>query len=147
MAGKAGTTGLAGSLPALLGGVDEMRELKAAQKTVDQTRADLARILINLTADVEKFDSLIRDQRRLLEQGGLEGPAFGNDQVDAEWEQLSLEADELVSCARQTLDRLRQMWDATAPLPKRSLQGGASGLARDRQAGPRRLGGRPSRRT
>jgi hypothetical protein len=124
-----------------------MPELEAARQTVDRTRADLARILINLTTDVERFDSVIAVQRKLLEQGGVDGPSFGNDQFDAEWELLSLEAAEMVSCARRALERLRQMWEVTAPPPKRALRGGAGALAKDRQASSPRLRVRPSSRT
>lgn len=147
MTGKAEHGPLARPLPALLGGGDRMPELKTARQTVDRTRADLARILINLTADVERFDSLITVERKLLEQGGVEGSAFGNDQLDGQWEALSLEAAQMVSCARQALERLRQMWEVAAPPPKRALRGGGRALAKDGQAGSPRLRVGPSNRT
>jgi hypothetical protein len=147
MTGKAMNSRLARPLPAQLGGVDQMPELEAARQTVDRTRADLARILINLTTDVEKFDSLIAVQRKLLEQGGVDGPAFGIDKLDAQWERLSFEAAEMVGCARQALERLRQMWEVTAPAPKRAPRGGAGALAKDGQAGSPRLRIRPSSET
>jgi hypothetical protein len=124
-----------------------MPEPGAARQTVDRTRADLARILINLTKDVERFDSLIAVQRKLLEQDGVDGPAFGNDKLDAQWERLSLEVAEMVSCARQALERLRQLWEVTAPAPKRAPRGGAGALAKDGQASSPRLRVRPPSRT
>jgi hypothetical protein len=147
MTGKAGNRRLAGPPPALLGGVEKMPELGAARQTVDMTRADLARILINLTTDVERFDSLIAVQRKLLEHVGVDADAFGNDQFHAQWELLNLEAAEMVRCARQALERLREMWEVTAPAPNRAFRGGAGSLAKDRQAGSSRLRVRPSNRT
>jgi hypothetical protein len=74
---------------------------------------DLVLILMKLTTDVERFDSMVAHQRELLQQGD----AYDNDRLDVQWERLRFEAAELVSCARQALERLERLSELASPPP------------------------------
>jgi hypothetical protein len=66
---------------------------------------DFVRILTELTGDLERFDSLIDDQRRMLEQSRGQ-PGRGH---DTGRQSLRLEAAEMATRTRKALARLRRM--------------------------------------
>lgn len=78
---------------------------------------DLVRILMELTGDVERFDSMVVHQRKMLDQQALCAGAIDDDQIGRQSEQLcveaaerlSVEAAEMLACAREALARLRTM--------------------------------------
>ena len=70
---------------------------------------DLARILANLTRDVERFDSMVVLQRKLLEQLECDPGLLDHAQLDREAETMRLEAAEMASRARQALEQLSRL--------------------------------------
>ncbi len=97
---------------------------------------DLVRILMKLTSDVERFDSMVMLQRKMLEQRAAHIGAFDDDQLNRQSERISLEAAEMVTCARQALKQLRRLAEPTKPLPLHTFsRDRARGLAKDRHAG------------
>jgi hypothetical protein len=75
---------------------------------------DLVRILAKLTDEVERFDSMVLSQRRMLEHLDLD-----NDQFDRQAERIRVEAAQLVTCARQAIDQLSRLAE---PVQARELQ-------------------------
>jgi hypothetical protein len=74
---------------------------------------DLARILANLTTDVERFDSMVVLQRKLLEQLDSD-PALSNQaQIDREAERIRRDALEMAARARQALEQLARLAEST----------------------------------
>ncbi|HEX9097411.1 MAG TPA: hypothetical protein VF990_15080 [Candidatus Dormibacteraeota bacterium] len=73
---------------------------------------DLVRILMKLTVDMERFDSMVSLQRELLQREG----AFENDQLEAQWEGLRSEALQLLASVRQALERLRRLSEMARPV-------------------------------
>jgi hypothetical protein len=78
------------------------------------TGGDLVRILTNLTDEVERFDSMVLSQRRMLEQLDLD-----SDQFDRQAERIRVEAAQMVACARQAIDQLSRL---AKPMQARELQ-------------------------
>ena len=84
-------------------------------ENVDDSGDDLVRILTKLTSDVERFDSMVVYQRKMLEQRAIHAAAVDDDQIAHRSEKLSLEAAErlgleaaeMAACAREALARLR----------------------------------------
>ena len=81
----------------------------------DQAGDDLVRILTNLTRDVERFDSVILRQRRLLEDLAGHVNDLDTNELQIHSERIRLEAAEMVACAREALDRLSRLAESTAP--------------------------------
>jgi hypothetical protein len=81
----------------------------ASRRRPDQAGDDLVRILTKLTRDVERFDSVVLRQRRMLEHLG----DLDTDQLHLHSERISLEAAEMVACARQALERLNRLAEPT----------------------------------
>lgn len=74
---------------------------------------DLARILANLTTDVERFDSMVVLQRKLLEKLDSD-PALSNQaQIDREAERIRRDALEMAARARQALEQLARLAEST----------------------------------
>jgi len=65
---------------------------------------NLVRILMKLTSDVERFDSMVVVQRKMLEERSLD-----DERLSHQSEQLSLEAAEIITHARQALEQLRHL--------------------------------------
>lgn len=88
---------------------------------------DLVRILTKLTHDVERFDSVVLRQREMLEH--LAGHLNDLDPglLHQHSERISLEAAEMVACARQALEQLSQLAE---PAASRSRQDTARGRSR-----------------
>lgn len=80
---------------------------------------DLVRILTKLTDDVERFDSMVMGQRKMLEHLAGHLDDLDNDQFNRQAERISAEAAEMVVCARQALDQLSRLADPAEP---RALQ-------------------------
>ena len=70
---------------------------------------EIVRTLLQLTSDVERFDSLVVLQRKLLQDRGAKPDAVDDDQLSEHSQRLSLEAAEIVARARQALHQLRQL--------------------------------------
>src|SRR6266851_2273078 len=73
--------------------------LTLARENPNDAGDDLVRILMKLTSDVERFDSMVVHQRKMArhsEQLSLQAA-----------ERLNLEAAEMVACARDALAQLR----------------------------------------
>lgn len=78
----------------------------------------LVRVLVNLTDDVERFDSMLLLQRRIIEdRARREGDAAGDEAV-REAAAIGAEAAGLVGRARAALDELRRLGEETG-LPAR----------------------------
>jgi len=69
---------------------------------------NLVRILMKLTSDVERFDSMVVVQRKMLEERSLD-----DERLARQSDQLSREAAEIVTNARQALEQLRHLSVAT----------------------------------
>jgi len=83
------------------------------------------RILTELTSDFERFDSMIDEQRSVLEH-----PAVGlrrGQSIDREFLRFRLEAAEVATRTRKALDQLRQLAEPAKP--------GASGDPGERRTG------------
>jgi len=86
-------------------------------ENADEAGDDLVRILMKLTGDVERFDSMVVHQRKMLEHRAPQPGAFDDDQIARHSEQLSidaaerlsLEAAEMLACAREALAELRRV--------------------------------------
>jgi len=91
---------------------------------------DLVLVLMKLTTDVERFDSMVALQRDLLQHGG----AYDNDELDGQWRRLRFEAAELVGRARQALEQLQRLSDAASRVPHEPRHG-VHDLTEDSQPG------------
>jgi hypothetical protein len=82
---------------------------------------DFVRLLTELTGDFERFDSMIDDQRRMLEHS----PGGRGHDVDRESLRFRLEAAEMAMRTRKALDRLRRMGEParSSPHPEPRLAG------------------------
>jgi hypothetical protein len=103
------------TIPQGLGNPGQDLELTRSRHGLRDAGEDLARILIKLTREVERFDSMVALQRNLLEQDGVDTRASDKDRLDGQWERLSLEAAEMVTCSRQALERLRRLSEVAGP--------------------------------
>jgi hypothetical protein len=96
---------------------------------------DLVRVLVKLTDEVERFDSMILLQRRIIEDRARHLNDVDDEEVSREAQAIKLEADELVVRARQALDELRRMGDPTRPAaPDSTVPDRSPALARNRHA-------------
>jgi hypothetical protein len=68
---------------------------------------DLVRILSRLTQEVERFDSMIHNQRDLLRQHGAHPAAFDDRLIRLKSKRISAGATEIVTRARTALRELR----------------------------------------
>jgi hypothetical protein len=68
---------------------------------MNRTRDAVVRILMNLTCDVERFDSLVVLQRKMLEERSAD------DELPRRAERLNREAAEIAARARHALTELR----------------------------------------
>jgi hypothetical protein len=96
--------------------------------------SDLVQILTELTSVVERFDSMVMLQREVLER--RTGTIGGGDdaELNRRLERISLEAEEMVTCARGALEQLRWLGEQTKPLTRpASHRNLGRGLARDRR--------------
>jgi hypothetical protein len=114
------------------------QDLKGARgrRVLEEAGDDLTRILTKLTSDVERFDSMVGLHRKMLEEPARQIGAFDEDQLNRQSERISLEAGEMVRCACQALEQLRQLAEPTKPLPlHRPHRNRARGFAKDRRTG------------
>jgi hypothetical protein len=84
--------------------------LPRALATPGATGNDLVWILTVLADEVERFDAMVLSQRRMLER--LELP---NDQLDRQAQRISVEAVQVMACARQTIDQLSRLAEICGP--------------------------------
>jgi hypothetical protein len=87
--------------------------------------ADFVRILTELTGDFERFDSMIHEQRWMLEHSA--GWSGQGARMDRESLRFRLEAEEIALRTRNALDRLRLL---TGPARSSNQAEPADGLAR-----------------
>lgn len=82
---------------------------------VNRAQDDLVRILMKLTSDVERFDSLVVLQRKLLQERSAHPEVLDDDQLSRQAERLNLEAAEIVAHAREALNGLRYLSNVARP--------------------------------
>ena len=97
---------------------------------MDSSRDEMVRILMRLTVDLERFETIVRDQRRLVEEGSR-GGAHDDGRIRKETRRIAIGAQEIETSARSALDELRRMSQEAAPSssrmpPHRRRAGGAS---------------------
>ena len=97
---------------------------------------DFVRILTKLASDVERFDSMVVHHREVLVQITEAISASDDDELNRRSERISIEAAEMVTSARQALEQLRRLGEATRP-PALTVRNRARGMAEGR----RRLSG------
>jgi hypothetical protein len=97
---------------------------------------ELVRTLAQLTQDVERIDSMIRNQRRLLQQHGADPRAIDDRLIRRQSRRISAGAAEIVTRARGALEELRDLPDIgeLVLLEISERQAGGRG-AEDRPAG------------
>jgi len=91
------------NMPDKLGRLGRSLTLAHAEQ-VNDAGDNLVRILTKLTSDVERFDSMVVVQRKMLEERSLD-----DERLSHQSEQLSLEAAEIITHARQALEQLRHL--------------------------------------
>ena len=97
--------------------------------------ADLVRIVTRLTDEVQHFDSMVLRQRKLLEHLAGHLNDLDDDQLNRQAERISVEAAQVVACARQALDELSQIAEPGEPRALQSAHGGRPrGLPRHRRS-------------
>ena len=69
---------------------------------------NLVRILMKLTSDVERFDSMVVLQRKMLQERSAQAD-IDDERLSRQSERLRLEAAEIVADAHQALDQLRRL--------------------------------------
>ena len=89
------------------------------------TGSDLVWILTVLADEVERFDAMVKSQRRMLER--LDLP---NDQFDRQAQRISVEAAQVMAYARQTIDQLSRLAEPVASVGERNR---SLGLPRQRR--------------
>ena len=98
--------------------------------------ADLVRIVTRLTDEVQRFDSIVLRQRKLLEHLSGHLNDLDDDQLNRQAERISVEAAQVVACARQALDELSRIAEPGEPRALQSAHGGRPhGLPRHRRSG------------
>jgi hypothetical protein len=103
-----------------------------ARPVSDDARSDLVRILIKLTSEVQRFDSMVVLHREVLERRPRTIGAGDDAELNRRLQRISLEAAEMVTCARGALEQLRRLGEPTTPLARQaSHRNGARGLTRD----------------
>jgi hypothetical protein len=80
-----------------------------ARRPVPNDRAELVKVLIKLTADVERFDELIDCQRTTIEGRSAGGHESQDEELVWRLQSLGFEAREVVRSARQALEQLRRL--------------------------------------
>jgi hypothetical protein len=75
---------------------------------------DLVRILSKLTIDVERFDSVVLRQRKMIEHLAGHLGDLDHDLLRRHSERFRLEAAEMVACARQALEELNRLAEVTS---------------------------------
>jgi hypothetical protein len=99
-------------------------------------RDDLVRVLLKLTDEVERFDSMILLQRRIIEDRAAHPGELDDEEVNREAQAISTEAAELVVRARQALDELRRLGELTrSATPVAAHRDYSPAAARNRHAG------------
>lgn len=105
---------------------------------LDHPGDDLVRIVLQLTIDLEHFDSMVRDQRHLLEEAARMG-AFDDDKLRRESRRLSVGAEQIITSARGALEQLRSLSELSVPPPVGEARSRPVAYANDRNAiGPSR---------
>ena len=92
------------------------KAVDSRRRRPDQTGDDLVRILTKLTRDVERFDSVVMRQRRLLEHLAGHVSDLDTSQLHLHSERISREAAEMVACARHALEQLSALAEPTPSL-------------------------------
>ncbi len=102
---------------------------------VEGAGADLVRIVTRLTDEVQRFDSMVLRQRKLLEHLAGHLNDLDDDQLNRQAERISVEAAQVVACARQALDELSRIAEPGEPRALQSAHGGRPrGLSKHRRS-------------
>jgi hypothetical protein len=97
---------------------------------------DIVRVLVRLTDDVERFDSMLVLQRRIIEERARRTGDADDEQLGREAHAIGLEAAGLVMRAREALDELRRLGEETGlPALEAVDRNRPSALARSERAG------------
>jgi hypothetical protein len=91
--------------------------------TMGEGPAEAVRILTELTCDFDRFDSIIHDQRNMLECRA--GQSKGEYDIDREALLFRLEAAEMATRTQKALDQLRRLAEPVNPRPHRDRAPGA----------------------
>ena len=89
-------------------------------QSIEDAGDDLVRILMKLTSDVERFDSMVVLQRKMLQERSAQAHS-DDERLSRQSERLRLEAAEIVADAHQALDQLRRL--SQDPRTSRSRSG------------------------
>jgi phage shock protein A len=76
---------------------------------------DLVRILAKLTDEVERFDSVVLNHRKMIEHLAGHLGDLDTDQFNRQAERVSVEAALMVASARQALDHLNRIAEPSEP--------------------------------
>lgn len=91
-------------------------------------------MLTKLTGDFERFESILLEQRNMLEHRA--GQSVRDDEIDRESSQFRLEASEMAMRTQRALEQLRRPGEVTRlPAQNGSPRSRARGLARDQRQG------------
>ena len=82
---------------------------------IEGPTTDLVRILAKLTDEVERFDSVVLNHRKMIEHLAGHLGDLDTDQFNRQAERVSVEAAQMVACARQALAQLNSLADPSAP--------------------------------
>jgi chromosome segregation ATPase len=80
---------------------------------VEDSGDDLVHILSQLTDDVERFDSIIRDQRRRLEEHRARLAAAEQEQIGRHRRRMRASAEQMVTRAKGAVDQVRGLATVT----------------------------------
>lgn len=97
------------------------QDLKSSRdRSLTDPGDDLVRLLVELTDDVERFDSMLQLQQRIIEGRARRKADVDDEQLGREAEAIGVEAARLAARAREALDDLRRLGEETG-LPARDV--------------------------
>lgn len=97
------------------------QDLKSSRdRSLTDPGDDLVRLLVELIDDVERFDSMLQLQQRIIEGRARRKADVDDEQLGREAEAIGVEAARLAARAREALDDLRRLGEETG-LPARDV--------------------------
>jgi hypothetical protein len=95
--------------------VSSGRSATIGRSVLREAREDLIPILTKLTKDVERFDSMVANQRKTIEPWPGELSVPDDEHAGSQTKRLRDGAEEMLTSARQALTQLRRMSEAPGP--------------------------------
>jgi hypothetical protein len=92
---------------------------------IEDAGSDVVQILAKLTDEVERFDSIVLNQRRLLEHIA----DIDSDQFNRQAERINIEAAQMVAAARLALDKMSRLAAPTELTERQTARGGRPRVA------------------